>query len=493
MQPQIDLYVRKSKRVSEGTDALSIRAQEARGRRWADQNGYGVRKIWRENESAFRAVERPEFEKALSAVLSDEIPALWCFAMDRFSRKGARSVIDLLDSGKRVVFDYEDLDTSRKRDRRWIIQRAEDAFEYSDRLSYNVRTTKERQRTEGKWLARPPYGWTVDKNRKLRNNPKTWPIVERIYAEAEAGSSTRAIAKGLNALRIPGPGGGKWHSATVRQIVHHPVHEGWLTVSVKKTTPVVYLHDGKRVRCTADNEATISAEKAARARRIISGFQLAANPDAPRHGRAETTMVGLCVCAGCGYNMARSGGSLLCNQQRSGITCPAPASVSITAIESYVVDAWSARLGASDPEDALLGIVADRYAALNAPQETAAISEAKAALRGVEQKARQLAADYKAGMFNGALRAHFANLAADLDLRKAEAEERLSALESPRVDITILLEGYARQAYDSADQPTRRDLVRLAVERVNVTKAPYKGARFDGAERVRIEWAESAA
>ncbi|MFD5657068.1 recombinase family protein [Streptomyces hirsutus] len=493
MKPQVDLYVRKSKRVSEGTDTLSIRAQEDRGRRWAAQNGYDVRKVWRENESAFKAVERPEFENALAAVLTDEVPALWCFAMDRFSRKGARSVIDLLDSGKRVVFDYEDLDTSRKRDRRWIIQRAEDAFEYSDRLSYNVRTTKERQRTEGKWLARPPYGWTVDKGRKLRNNPKTWPIVERIYSEAEAGASTRVIAKRLNADKIPGPAGGQWHSATVRQIVHHPVHEGWLTVSIKKTTPVAYLHDGKRVRCAAEGEATIPAEKAARARRVVSGYQVGTKPDAPRRGRAETTMVGLCVCTGCGFNMARSGGSLMCNKNRAGIECPAPAVVSITAIERYVVDAWSARLGASDPEDALLAIVAERYAALNAPQETAAISEAKAALRSVEQEARKLADDYAAGLFNGALRNHFAKLAADLDLRQTEAEERLSALESPRVDITFLLEGYARQAYDNAEQSTRRDLVRLAVERVTVTKAPYRGARFNGAERVRIAWAESAA
>lgn len=38
-RPQVDLLLRKSKIVREGERALSIRDQEDRGRRWADENG----------------------------------------------------------------------------------------------------------------------------------------------------------------------------------------------------------------------------------------------------------------------------------------------------------------------------------------------------------------------------------------------------------------------------------------------------------------------
>jgi hypothetical protein len=40
--PEIDLYLRKSTRDRDGLHALTFRAQEARGREWADANGYTV-------------------------------------------------------------------------------------------------------------------------------------------------------------------------------------------------------------------------------------------------------------------------------------------------------------------------------------------------------------------------------------------------------------------------------------------------------------------
>lgn len=79
-KPPADLLVRESKVVREGEHALSLRAQEERGRRWADENGYSVRKVWKENLSAYSDIERPKYDAAMPAVLSGKFPR--CGAVD---------------------------------------------------------------------------------------------------------------------------------------------------------------------------------------------------------------------------------------------------------------------------------------------------------------------------------------------------------------------------------------------------------------------------
>ncbi|HJD85315.1 recombinase family protein [Kitasatospora aureofaciens] len=94
---------------------LSIQAQEDSGRAWAAREGYLVRKVWIDNLSAWSDVERPEFDKALAAVLEGEVPALWCAYLDRFTRKGIDDIGPILGKA-RVIFDYDGLDSSNERD-----------------------------------------------------------------------------------------------------------------------------------------------------------------------------------------------------------------------------------------------------------------------------------------------------------------------------------------------------------------------------------------
>jgi len=54
------------------------------------------------------------------------------------------------------------------------------------------------------------------------------PIVERMYDEFIAGRSDAAIMRDLMQEGIPTAGGGKWHEATVREILINPIHKGWL-------------------------------------------------------------------------------------------------------------------------------------------------------------------------------------------------------------------------------------------------------------------------
>lgn len=499
---QVDLLVRKSKVVREGEHALSLRAQEERGRRWADEQGYAVRKVWKENLSAYSDVERPKYDAAMKAVLDGEVPALWCYALDRFSRKGIEAIGPILGKA-RVIFDYEQLDSSNERDRRWIIQRAEDAREYSQRLSYNVRTTKSRQRNEGRWLARAPFGLVADK-RTRRLSPDTakrkgsdyssWDVVRRIFAEISDGTSSRALARKFNAEGIASATGKAWRADSIRAIVIHPVFEGWLTVSPggkSHKAPVRYLTDsGEAVRCV-DGETLplmIPAELAAKARRVLSGHQIIDN--APRPGRAKALLAGRLKCASCGNAMVADGKSYNCQLRASGGACEAPASAWRESIETYAAARWLARLANADFGDPLTVAVAERWTALTRPEESAELQEAMAVLREAETALERFHADDRVGFYSGRSARYRMPAKQEAEARVTAAEERVSALSGGAVDVSFLLNGQAAEAWESADDALKRDLFGLAVDYVTVARAPKQGVRFDGDSRCDIHWAE---
>jgi site-specific DNA recombinase len=54
-------------------------------------------------------------------------------------------------------------------------------------------------------------------------------VIVRIYEEFLAGRTDEAIARDLLAERIPTAEGGRWYSATVREILRNPLYKGWLS------------------------------------------------------------------------------------------------------------------------------------------------------------------------------------------------------------------------------------------------------------------------
>ncbi|MEN8653757.1 recombinase family protein [Streptomyces sp. 21So2-11] len=503
-RPEVDLLLRKSKVVREGERALSLRAQEERGRRWADEEGYGVRKVWRENLSAWSDVQRPKYDAAMDAVMNGEVPALWVYALDRFSRKGAEAVVPILGKA-RVIFDYERLDSSQERDRQWIIQRAEDARAYSVRLSYNVCRTKARQRNEGRWLARAPFGLVADKGtRKLSPNLtkvrgkdySPWSIVLRIFASIAGGTSSRALAREFNEAGIKSATGKTWRADSIRAIVIHPVYEGWLTVSPggkSHKAPTHYFNDaGERVRCVEPSvlPSMVSEDVADRARRVLSGHQIIDNT--PRPGRAKSLLAGRLACASCGKSIVADGKSYNCQLRASGGACDAPASAWREALETYVIERWLARIGNADFDDPLMVAVAERWQALTRPKETTEIQEATAALKAAEKALDKFHEDDRAGFYAGRSAKYRMPAKVESEERVTAAEERVKELSGGSIDVGFLLNGGARNAWDDASDALKRDLIGLAIDSVKVTKAPGQGVRFKGESRCTIEWAQPA-
>ncbi|WP_432069640.1 recombinase family protein [Streptomyces sp. AA1529] len=499
-RPEVDLLLRKSKIVREGERALSLRAQEDRGRSWAEANGYRVRKVWKENLSAWSDVERPKYDAAMSAVLNGEVPALWCYALDRFSRKGAEAVVPILGKA-RVIFDYEELDSMNERDRRWIIDRAENAREYSQRLSYNVRYTKRRQRNEGRWLSRAPFGLIADKEtRKLSPDRKTvegkkfpaWDIVLRIFSSIAEGVSARALAREFNSEGIRTATGKGWQAATIRAIVNHPVYEGWLTISSGKQQKLYFNDAGERVQVAANMADMIPADLAERARRVLAGHQIIKSKS--RKGRRFNPLAGALECSGCSHAMVASGNSYTCQLRAAGGECSQPASASREALERYIEKRWLGRFTNASPDDPFIMVVAQRWQALTRPKETADTQEAIAAVRAAEAAIERLADDRAAGLYEGAMGKHFPRLVREAEEKLASAQKRLAEFSSgTTLDYRLLTDPlWALRQWNSASPELRRELIDLAIDEIKVHRSPKQGGRFDGWSRVKIRWADGS-
>jgi DNA invertase Pin-like site-specific DNA recombinase len=495
--PEVDLYLRKSRRDRDGVRALTFRVQEARGRQWADENGYTVRKVWKDNIGAWSDTNRPDFDNALVALAAGEVNALWCYAVDRWSRKGAGSVVPLLDRGRRIVADYERLDSAEPRDRRRLIDAAEQAKEYSDLLSYRVQDTKRQQREEGSWVGLVPFGYrAVVTNtgadwdtRKLAHVPARWRIVLMIFRAAANGVSTRSIAKRFNYARIPSPSGKQWRANMIGKIVHHPVYEGLQVEAAEGNSRVSRPYRnarGKRVSVLADGVEPVPAALVRSARLAVTGRRQPATGSL--RGRASQLLTGLVKCAGCGGSMASTGESYRCARVTAGAPCPAPAMALIDKLDTFVAESFLARLDSGDPEDELLGIVAKRWDALTRPGETEEAKEALHVLKEAEAARERLLRDRQAGLYEGADLLFYE--LHDEAKRDLEAAQECAAVHASHVvDVSFLLDHvWLAETWAAADLPMRRDLLRLAVARVEVLKAPRPGARFVGEERVTVTW-----
>lgn len=183
------------------------------------------------------------------------------------------------------------------------------------------------------------------------------------------------------------------------------------------------------------------------------------------------------------------GTSFVCSRnQEMGGTCPSPLSVQRSALESYVISEWSARLSNLDIDDPLLTAVAERWTALQRPEETEELREAQQALKSAQAELQRFHSDDRAGFYKG--RSAQYRLPAKEAAEKAveAAEGAVEGLSGGWLDVGWLLEGMAGDYFTRADLATQRDLIGIAIERVVVRKAPAQGARFVGDERVRIEW-----
>ncbi|MGW0822884.1 recombinase family protein [Streptomyces sp. NPDC002845] len=312
-----------------------------------------------------------------------------------------------------------------------------------------------------------------------------------IFRAAANGVSSRGIAKRFNLAGIPSPSGKQWRAGMVQKVIHHPVYEGLQVEAAEGNSRVSRPYrnkHGQRVSVLADGVQPVPPELVRAARLTLTGRRVIGTGE----GKATQLLTGLVRCAGCGGSMSSTGESYRCGRVAAGAHCPAPAMALVAKLDSFVTESFLARLDSGDPEDELLGIVAKRWNALSRPGETEEVKEALDALKEAQAARERLLRDRQAGLYEGAdLLFYELHDEAKRDLEAAQ--ERASVHAAHVVDVSFLLgHAWLQETWDAADLPMRRDLLRLAVARVTVLKAPRPGARFVGEERVTVEWLAEA-
>lgn len=531
----IDLVCRKSQAVKSktGRREISVSAQETRGRRTAAEMGFTVRHVWREVGSAsrFRKSKKvPKQDLALHALEAGEIGALWVFRLDRWTRRGAGAILRIVEPAdgrpRRLLVDNGDpdrpgvaLDSANPRDRSELIRRAEDAREETEVLSQRVRNTKTFQRDNGEWLnGVAPYGLRIVtvvsededgeeiEERKLSRDSETSAgepghpertkldiAREVVYALPVAGVAKREISRRMNQRNVPSPTGGTWAFSTVADMISNPAYAGWQVAgrSDGSSKRLVYRNESGEKVSVMVGPSALTPEEWEEAQRASRGTGPPADKESwkPKH-----LLTDLLECPGCRSSMTWRGKGYACWRPGAGGVCPAPSYVAQKSAEEYVHARWSARLASSEEDDPLLRIVAQRWAARVDPEGSEELDAARAALADAEAVLSRLWSDRRAGLYDGPSEGYFAPALKEANEAVTAASQRLQdARGDQATDISFMLD-YEQQyeAWQDADDALRRDLLRLAIKRIVVKKAPHRGAKFVGRERMIITWHDEA-
>lgn len=509
---EVDLYVRKSKVLAKGNRLreVSTQEQERIGREWAESEGLRVRRVWQELGSAYAERERPQFNSALNAVLSGEVSALWVYMLDRFSRRGAEDVLKVLGKA-RVIFWWDQLDSMNERDRERIITEAERARAYSVRLSARIRDSKDGTRERGEWLGGPaPWGLIVDpKTLKVFPDHETTvedgsgrtraEVAEWFTSELAANTSARWIVGELNRLGIKSPRGGIWHTQTLISLATNPAYAGLQTG--ERTSPT-RLEPYRNARgelvslgtgiITPETRETIIANLTKNESRFPAAKRVSRTSRHRKH-----ILTGLSKCAGCGRAAPATGRQHVCGSiTTGGKVCSAPVMIKREIVERYVIEQWEHRVSALEPTDTLALIIAERWTARQKPRETAELAEKRRILAERETVRQRLQRAYRAGAYEGAEEL-FVNEMREVSAEIRDLREQLAhadtELDLGFIDDPETLHEAMQAALRDENRALVRDLLALAIDRVDLAKARRRGKHAFREERIRITWADAGA
>ena len=345
------------------------------------------------------------------------------------------------------------------------------------------------------------YGYRVrrelDADGELRRglrdiDPIQSPIIRRIYTEYADGRSPRAIAKALNAERIPGPGGGPWFASTILGragrgdgILRNPIYVGrrvWNKRSNAKdpTTgktvrrrndPSAYVTQDVPELRIIDNAlwARVQARLAAEAARPTQDI---AKPAAFWEARRpQHLLTGKVVCGVCsGLYYARGRDYLSCHNARRD-QCRNKTSVRRGPLEARVMDALGRQLMRPDLVRQFITDFTREWNRL-AAEAGQAQSAQRQALEAVERQIKNLVDAIAEGLRAPGLQAKLNDLEAQRVKLAAELTEGPAnppALHPNLADVYRERVARLEHALADRDAPEALEAARALIDRVVVS------------------------
>ncbi len=349
---KVALYARVS---SERQDIdLSITAQLKALRDHALRNGHEVVKEYVDEAESGRSIDRPAFKEMIATVhqKSSSFQAILVWKLSRFARNREDSIVYkslLRRHGVQLISINEPLeDTPSGRLLEGVIE-VIDEF-YSTNLAQDVvrgqRENAERGFSNG---GKPPYGYVhvkVKDGPKVRTkfdiDPKTAPIVQRIFRECLSGKGLKAIVRSLNADGLTSRTGKKWGTTSIEKILHNEAYTGTL-VWGRRTKYPDQVGDSALLQRTEDawpaivDRITFTQAQAKLSSRAPQAIH-------PRRVDSAYLLSGIIRCGVCGAAMVGQGSSpryryYMCgNARRKGREVCSSPNLPSDKIEGLVVD-----------------------------------------------------------------------------------------------------------------------------------------------------------
>ena len=180
--------------------------------------------------------DRPEWNRLMLDVQQGRINAIVVKDLSRFGRhyvEAGRYINDIFPKlGVRFIAITDDFDNTRPSDRDDLIVPVKNMlnYYYARDMSQKVHATFEEKKKIGEVLGTPAFGFfranTVAQRNLLRIDEEHAPIVRMMFRWTAMGVDLSDIARRLNLMGVPSPGGCLWNERNLKRMLSSPVYYG---------------------------------------------------------------------------------------------------------------------------------------------------------------------------------------------------------------------------------------------------------------------------
>lgn len=216
----------------------SIEQQIDKCRKFAEQNGYQVVKVYSDKALSGKTDQRPQFQKMISDSEKSSWTILIVYGVDRFARNRYDSAIykaRLKKNGVKVVYATGSIPDTPEG---IILESVMEGYAeyYSENLSRNIKRGLTDNATKGIYCGgRVPLGYSISEDKHFVIDPKTAELVRMIYHDYVNGDSITDICTKLNGMGFTSVTGVPFNKNSLHTLLTNERYTG------------VYIHGSIRV------------------------------------------------------------------------------------------------------------------------------------------------------------------------------------------------------------------------------------------------------
>lgn len=214
------LYIRVSS-LEQAQGGISLQAQEAKLRAYSDLYDLEVVKVVSDAGVSAKSLKRPGLQEALALLESGEAAALVVVKLDRLTRSIAdwTCLIETYFAKRFALLSVNDQIDTRSASGRMVLNVLISIGQW-EREAAGERTSAALQhlKSKGIHIGSVPFGYQRLEG-KLVKVDELADTLDLIHTMRQSGATLQRIADELNQRAIPTARGGRWHPATVKNVL----------------------------------------------------------------------------------------------------------------------------------------------------------------------------------------------------------------------------------------------------------------------------------